>query len=75
MEKQKYWFIKKPTGFGWFPVSWEGWVITALYAGALALIINEATETIPPNFGTLLGGGGILTALVLVIVKRNEDPS
>jgi len=29
---RKLWFRAKTYGWGWFPISWQGWAITALYA-------------------------------------------
>ncbi len=31
------WFAAKEYGWGWSPVSWQGWVITILFAGLYAL--------------------------------------
>jgi len=31
MENKKLWFKAKMYGWGWTPISWEGWVITILY--------------------------------------------
>lgn len=28
---QKLWFKAKKYGWGWYPASWEGWLITILY--------------------------------------------
>lgn len=35
MKEKKLWFKAKQYGWGWYPVSWEGWVIMALYIFAL----------------------------------------
>ena len=29
---QKLWFRAKSYGWGWFPLTWQGWLITVLYA-------------------------------------------
>lgn len=28
---QKKWFHAKKVGFGWYPVSWEGWITLSIY--------------------------------------------
>lgn len=38
MEKT-YWFKRRRYGWGWFPASWQGWVIVGAY---LALILGGA---------------------------------
>lgn len=29
---RKLWFRAKEYGWGWFPISWQGWLITVLFA-------------------------------------------
>lgn len=29
---RKLWFRAKEYGWGWFPISWQGWAVTVLYA-------------------------------------------
>ncbi len=29
---RKLWFRAKTFGWGWFPITWQGWAITVLYA-------------------------------------------
>ncbi len=29
---RKLWFRAKEFGWGWYPVSWQGWLVTVLYA-------------------------------------------
>ncbi|MBU1292737.1 hypothetical protein KJ819_01570 [Patescibacteria group bacterium] len=31
-KERKLWFRAKDYGYGWYPITWQGWVITALYA-------------------------------------------
>jgi hypothetical protein len=38
MENKKLWFKAKTFGWGWQPVSWEGWVLTLLYIVALVQV-------------------------------------
>jgi hypothetical protein len=41
MEKEKHkklWFKSKTYGWGWVPVSWEGWVVLAVY---LLLVVGD----------------------------------
>lgn len=34
---RKLWFRAKEFGWGWFPITWQGWVITVIYALLFAL--------------------------------------
>ena len=31
------WFRAKDYGWGWFPITWQGWLVTALYAALFTL--------------------------------------
>jgi hypothetical protein len=42
--KNKLWFRAKMFGWGWFPISWEGWAVTALYVIALIPYAREASK-------------------------------
>ncbi len=33
----KLWFKAKTYGWGWYPVSWEGWLVTGVFAALAAL--------------------------------------
>ena len=50
------WFVSRSVGYGWRPVSWQGWLVTAIIAvvPALVLIVTGAS---------LLGVGLFLVAL------------
>lgn len=34
---EHYWFKRKPFGWGWTPVTWQGWGVTLIFIGALIL--------------------------------------
>ncbi len=41
MKNKKLWFKAKMYGWGWQPVSWEGWVVTLIYVAAITLIFLD----------------------------------
>jgi ABC-2 type transport system ATP-binding protein len=43
------WFRRRSVGFGWRPVSWQGWLVTAVAAGVLlsAVALIHGTARIP----------------------------
>ncbi len=65
-----YWFKRKPFGWGWTPVMWQGWVTLAVYIGVvvfLASVIYPGT--------TLSVLVVLLTALLIYIsYKKGEKP-
>lgn len=53
----KLWFRAKRFGWGWYPVSWQGWLITLAYAGGILIVALHAvrvTETTANDASTFL---------------------
>lgn len=46
--KKKIWFKAKRFGWGWYPATWEGWLIT-LVVVICAIIIGLNANTLAPN--------------------------
>lgn len=66
----KLWFKRKTYGYGWTPVTWEGWAFTIAWAIALYfLIININQDWI--NLTVLIAMSGIL---FFVCYKKGEKP-
>jgi len=66
----KLWFKRKTYGYGWIPVTWEGWAFTIAWAIALyLLIININQDWI--NLVVLIVMSGIL---FFVCYKKGEKP-
>ena len=75
---QNLWFKAKNYGWGWVPVSWQGWVVTLLYVLGIVYILlerdrdailgNHAWENLIINF--------IFLTLVFVLIayKTGEKP-
>ncbi len=43
----KYWFKRRRYGYGWVPVTWQGWLTVAGFIGALlgaAYIVKDAPD-------------------------------
>jgi hypothetical protein len=51
----KIWFKRKLYGWGWTPSSWEGWLVMALYLGALILIFRNINKNSHSVSDTLIG--------------------
>lgn len=60
MNEQKLWFKAKQYGWGWYPSSWQGWVLTIL---ATYAIIAGSWSVIP---GSSLHGYLLAVALRIV---------
>lgn len=46
---QKIWFKAKRTGWGWTPVTWEGWLVTLVCSAAYAFGISKILMEVQKN--------------------------
>lgn len=78
---ERYWFKRKIWGWGWVPVTWQGWLVTLLYVALVSLRVLTREEAIPGNpdsgsnflvFGLPLI---VLTALfIFTAYRKGEKP-
>jgi hydrogenase/urease accessory protein HupE len=74
---KKLWFKRKRYGWGWYPVSWQGWLVTALYAGiiiALGFTVDEASPVREQIFTFFLPFAVVTVALIRVCYAKGEKP-
>jgi len=73
-----YWFKAKIFGWGWTPVTWQGWVVTLIYVGLLILFAQGVEETSSGEemlFGFFLPAGLATGAFIYIAYKKGEKPS
>ena len=73
-----YWFKRKLYGWGWTPVTWQGWLVVL----AVVFVIIFSVLGLPPK--TEPTGGQLLwlfvkiilsiTALLIICYKKGESP-
>ncbi len=70
---QKLWFKRKSYGWGWVPVTWQGWIATAVYiAGVLLFAFGRGEDSnllifaVPTIMWTAL--------LIYICYKKGEKP-
>lgn len=79
---ERYWFKRKLYGWGWTPVTWQGWAITLLFVGfviwngiGLAARAEAGVEpTRQEMIDFFLKLGVAVLALVVVAWKTGESP-
>lgn len=78
MKDNKYWFVRKPYGYGWVPATWHGWAVLGVYTGALFSIFAQPMD--PDMTGRqffltfilpALGSTGVLVAVSWI---KGEKP-
>jgi hypothetical protein len=72
----QYWFKLYRYGFGWYPASWKGWLITLIYA--LLIIYGAAffQKHIVNRIDTLIAFSPVLilsTIMFLIIVIKTGE--
>jgi hypothetical protein len=78
---QHYWFKRKVWGWGWVPVTWQGFAVTGAYIGLVTLLLVTKEEAVAgdPDSGSnfLVLGLPILVltiAFVFISYKKGEKP-
>jgi hypothetical protein len=82
MEKSKLWFRAKNYGWGWYPCSWEGWVVLLTFIGLLLLNVFyfdfKVSSNSEPTTLDLTIFFGILIILIIILLwicyKNGERP-
>ncbi len=71
-DKKTYWFPAKKYGFGWgLPITWQGWVVFALYL----LIILGASLFLPTTSVIYSLVITVATAILIWITVKTGEPS
>lgn len=66
MDNKKLWFRAKRFGWGWTPITWQGWVSTVVFVAFLLSIINSAE-----NWNKTLKEGVVELIIPLVVVTAS----
>lgn len=72
---KKLWFKRKLFGWGWYPASWEGWLVTLLYIALVVLASLTIDGSSPPRevAFTFLLPVALITILFLRIAYRTGE--
>lgn len=75
------WFKAKLYGWGWTPVTWQGWLILLVYIALILALVTSREEYIPGN--EMSGSNFLVFALpiilltivfVIILYKKGERP-
>ncbi len=72
-----YWFKRKTYGWGWTPVTWQGWLVTGIYVAvlvALGATIDEASSRREVAFMFVLPLTLATVALIRICYQKGEAP-
>lgn len=71
------WFKRKLFGWGWTPVTWQGWLVIAVYVGLMVLLGYTLDENSPPRevaFTFVLPAVILTTLLIRICYRKGEKP-
>ena len=72
-----YWFKAKLFGWGWTPVTWQGWIVTLIYVALLilfALTIDENSSDKEVLFTFILPAVLLTITFIRIAYKKGEKP-
>lgn len=73
---KKHWFRNKKYGWGWYPNTWQGWLVIGLYTVSfVGLMLNLRSEGVANKevIWDFLPKVAILTAILLFICFATGD--
>ncbi len=79
MEK-RYWFKAKKYGYGWYPATWEGWAVMAVWFAAFVRLVTafiyeiEATQN-ADAFLWYLPLMALITGALLFVAWLTGEPA
>lgn len=74
---EKLWFKRKLYGWGWYPSSWEGWVVTLIYVALIVLFASTLDENSSPREFALMFFLPLVilsSAFIRIAYKKGESP-
>jgi peptidoglycan biosynthesis protein MviN/MurJ (putative lipid II flippase) len=74
---QKYWFKRRRYGWGWVPVTWQGWLALIIMLAAILLGSFAVDETPEGTFSSAVGVYLLMVTVVIgffVLVAYQTSP-
>ena len=77
--EDKLWFRAKRYGYGWRPVSWEGWMVILIYVGLVVVTSftfeNSGWNETLTGFITFLALIALFISSLIWICRKKGEPS
>ncbi len=79
---KKLWFKNKSYGYGWYPASWEGWLVVVVYFVILTVVIKDFLpvalaphdrNVVTADVWWYLGKVFALTLLLIIIARLTGE--
>lgn len=74
-DDKKYWFKAKTYGYGWYPATWQGWLILLTYLMVLVALIYIFETDIEKYLAFYFIAVFVLTGLLIYISYKKGEPA
>lgn len=78
MKEKKYWFKTKTYGWGWRPVTWQGWVVTLVFSSLIVINfyrIDSSSHSIGETLTTYIPQTLMIIAIMVIVAySKGEKP-
>jgi uncharacterized membrane protein YbhN (UPF0104 family) len=78
LNRTKLWFKRKAYGWGWHPITWEGWLTVLIYVGIIILYfqnVDSNSHSVSDTLINVVPVTTIVTAIFIAIAySRGEKP-
>ena len=78
-DRQVYWFKRRRYGWGWTPVTWQGWVtilsFLLLVAVIAAIFVDDEPRNTITQDGILFVASVVILSLCLMMISLAKGPA
>jgi hypothetical protein len=74
-DNKKYWFKAKTYGYGWYPATWQAWLILLAYLIVLVALIYIFETDIEKYLAFYFIAVFVLTGLLIYISYKKGEPA
>ena len=71
----KIWFKAKRYGYGWYPCTWQGWLVLAAYVAIFSVLISIFESDVKKFLWPYLISVFLLTSALIYICYKKGEPA
>ena len=75
MEEKKYWFKAKTYGYGWYPATWQAWLIILVYLAIFIVLVSLFESNMEKYMVFYFISIFVVTGLLVYISYKKGEPA
>lgn len=75
MENNKYWFKAKRYGYGWYPATWQAWLIMLVYLIIFTALVFVFESNMEKYMAFYFISIFVITGLLIYISYKKGEPA